>query len=66
MVATVPKRQYARKADIVRAIEAARASGLAVGALECRPDGTIRLFPGSGTKAEKLSEFDAWDAADRL
>jgi hypothetical protein len=63
------KRQYPRKADIVRAIQAARASGFAVGALECRPDGTIKLLPGSeiGDGAGiGLTDFEEWEAAGRL
>lgn len=59
-------RKYPRKADIVRAVDAARASGLAIHGLECRPDGTIRLFPSSGLKVDGTSEFDEWDKADRL
>ena len=66
MGAQVTKRRYARKADIVRAVEAARASGLAVRSLECRPDGTIRLFPASGEQREDRSDFEAWEAAGRL
>ncbi|MDF1835941.1 MAG: hypothetical protein P1U62_13820 [Alteraurantiacibacter sp. bin_em_oilr2.035] len=66
MVAAAPKRQYARKADIVRAMEAARAGGLAVAGLECRPDGTIILLPAITKKMDEQSAFEAWEAADRL
>jgi phage tail protein X len=66
MAAAVPKRQYARKADIVRAVEAARACGLAVQALDICPDGTIRLLPGAAPKKDGVNDFEAWEAAGRL
>lgn len=66
MVSASSKRTYPRKADIVRAVDAARASGLVVQGLECKPDGTIRLYPSSWLNAESSSEFDAWDKAKRL
>lgn len=66
MASTTLKRSYPRKADIVRTIDAARASGLPVQGIECKPDGTIRLFPSSWLEKDVSGDFDAWEKTGRL
>jgi hypothetical protein len=55
------RRSYPRKAEIMRAVEAARASGLPVSSmgLELTTEGTIRLLPPSPAGAAE-SEYDRW------
>lgn len=58
-------RTYPRKADIARAVQAARACGLDIAAIEISPAGAIRIVgPGADPSAE--SEFDVWDRAGKL
>ena len=64
-----PVRRYPRKADVSRAVQAARENGIAVRSVELRSDGTIRLSASAlgDRRAEgDGSEFDAWNAAGRL
>ena len=58
-------RAYPRKADIARAVQAARACGIDIAAIEISPEGAIRIVgPGSNPPAE--TEFDAWNRAGKL
>lgn len=60
-------RAYPRKADIARAVQAARACGLDIAAIEISPQGAIRIVgpcPGPNPPAE--TEFDAWDREGKL
>lgn len=49
-----------RQADYVRAVKAARASGLDVVRSEIGPDGRIILVHSAEKDAAPESEFDAW------
>jgi len=47
-----------KKSDVVRALSAARESGLDVAKLEIKPDGTLVL--SSGAEHEPSSPLDDW------
>jgi hypothetical protein len=59
-------RSYATRAQIARAVQAARANGVPVSLIETQRDGTIRV--GAIPVAEKLPKtlFDELDAEGRL
>ena len=57
---------YARKADVMRALDAVRASGLKVGAVELSRSGVIRIIDAGVTVDEPRSDFDRWEAAGKL
>jgi hypothetical protein len=60
-------RSYPRKAEIARAVEAAKACGIDVASIEVSRDGSIKVLgPGSGSGSPPPSEFDEWDKAGRL
>ena len=48
-----------RKADLERAVQAALKAGLAVAAVEIRPDGTIRVI--TDLTAVKGADLNPWD-----
>ena len=54
-------RAYPRKAEITRAVDAARTAGIAIGGVEVSPDGTIRILPASSTPVD--SAYDRWQAS---
>jgi hypothetical protein len=58
-------RAYPRKAEIARAVEAAKSCGIEVTAIEVSFDGSIKVF-GAGADPTTQSEFDKWDKAGRL
>lgn len=64
-----PRRRYPRKADVARAVDAVIATGIPVGTVELRPDGTIALstarVPANDGDGDG-SAFDAWERAGRL
>ena len=47
-----------KKTDVVRALAAARESGLVIAKLEIKPDGTLIL--SSGVESEPSSPLDDW------
>lgn len=51
-----PKPVYPTKAQIRRAVDAARENGIKVGGFELRPDGTITILPEKGTVADPARE----------
>jgi hypothetical protein len=52
-----------KQTDVVRAVKAAQAAGLDVGAVEISPDGTIRVKVGGDKYTEEpASPFDQWKA----
>lgn len=51
------------QADIKRAATAAKAAGLAVGAIEIAPNGTIRILVADAVKAA-LDPFEEFERAD--
>lgn len=52
-----------KQTDVVRAVKAAQAAGLDVGAVEISPDGTIRVkVAGDNNTEEPTSPFDQWKA----
>lgn len=57
---------YPRKAEVMRALDAVRASGLKVGMVELSPDGAIRIFDVQSKPDEQKSDFDKWEAAGKL
>ena len=59
-------RAYPRRAEINRAVTAARDVGIAVNGVEVAPDGTIRITSGRPEADRNSNEFDRWDAAGRL
>lgn len=59
-------RPYPRKADIARAVQAARDNGIAIAAVELSPTGVIKIFGANASPAEHASDFDRWDAAGKL
>ena len=59
------KRYYPRRAEITRAVEAAKACGIEVNGIEVSPDGSIKIISGAGGTPSE-SEFDTWDRAGRL
>jgi hypothetical protein len=59
------KRLYPRKAEIARAVEAAKACGIDVGGIEISPDGWIRVL-GVGRLSGTHGEYDKWDKAGLL
>lgn len=59
-------RAYPRRAEIHRAVAAARDMGMAVTTVDVRPDGTIRVMSGRPDGEIDKSEFERWDAAGRL
>lgn len=62
-------RRYARSSDIRRLVDATRASGVMIRAVEFSADGTVRLLPNAGSDSsgsDTKDEFDAWDKAGRL
>lgn len=50
-----------KQADLVRAVKAARAAGLAVTATQITPDGTIRLFHTESITCP-ASDYDRFEA----
>lgn len=57
------KRQGFKKADIMRAMDAAKAAGLDVGMVELAPDGTIRLAAKSRMATSLPDDmFAKWEA----
>jgi len=58
-------RGYPRKAEIARAVQAARACGLDITAIEISPEGAIRIV-GPNPLPPAESEFDAWNRAGKL
>lgn len=57
------KRAYPRKAEIARAVEAAKACGLDVAGIEVSPNGSIRLLENRAIPQPE-NDFDRWE--DRL
>lgn len=60
------RRSYPRKADISRAVEAARANGIRVSSVTVNPDGSIKLSAVDDAPAQSETLFDAWDKEGRL
>lgn len=58
--------RYPRRAEITRLVQAARATGVNVGSIDVRPDGSIRINTDSGAIERPDTEFDRWDKAGRL
>lgn len=62
---TAPARlRYPRKAEIARAVEAAKSCGLDVAGFEVSPDGTIRIMEARAVPSLPANDFDRF--ADRL
>jgi len=62
---TVPARlRYPRKAEIARAVEAAKACGLDVSGIEVSPDGTIRIVEARAVPKQPANDFERYQ--DRL
>jgi hypothetical protein len=59
-------RHYPRRAEITRAVAAARDMGITVSGIELSPEGIIRVTSSSHTSSATDNEFDRWDAAGRL
>ena len=59
-------RSYPRKAEITRAVEAAKACGVPIDSIEVSPNGTIKISRGARTTNRQDSEFDRLDAEGRL
>ncbi len=57
-------RTYPRKAEIARAVEAAKQCGIEVAGIEVSRDGCIKVLGASS--ASSPSEFDKWDKDGRL
>lgn len=57
---TATERRYPRKAEIARAVEAAKACGLSVGGIEIGPDGTIRVLQAAPGGLD--SPYERWKA----
>jgi len=51
-----------RQCDVVRAVKAARTTGLPVGGFELTPEGTIRVMFLSAPDSEPANDFDRWQA----
>lgn len=69
MSAAKPVRRYPRKAEVARAVEAVIATGIPVGRVELRPDGTIALSTvrvSISQGDEDGSVFDEWERTGRL
>lgn len=49
-----------KKADVTRALNAAKDAGLEIAVTEIKPDGTIRLICGPAQYGSSLSPFDEW------
>lgn len=60
------RRSYATRAVVNRAIDIARANGIAVNGLALLPDGTVRITTESNAAARAETAFDTWDKAGRL
>jgi hypothetical protein len=56
---------YPRKAEIARAVEAAKACGIDVAGIEVSRDGCIKVL-GPASAPSPLTEFDKWEKAGRL
>lgn len=56
--------RYPRKAEIARAVEAAKACGLDVAGFEVSPDGTIRIMEARVVPANPANDFERY--ADKL
>lgn len=48
------------EAQVRRAVKGALSAGFAVGAVEIKPDGTIRILPESPTPAQTAPEPKEW------
>lgn len=57
--------RYPRKAEIARAIEAAREGGLKVTGIEVSSAGIIKVL-GPGHPTTTQNDFDKWDSEGRL
>ena len=57
---------YPRRAQITRAVAAARHSGIEVAEIELGSDGSIRISSSRPSSTDARTEFDRWDAAGRL
>lgn len=64
--AVTRRRSYPRKAEIVRAVEAAKLSGLDVAGIEVSPEGVIKIVEARAIPKQPESEFDRWDREGRL
>lgn len=60
------RRSYPRKADISRAVEAARANGIRVSSVTVNPDGSIKLSAVEDSAGRNETLFDALDKEGRL
>jgi hypothetical protein len=60
---TFPRLRYPHKAEIVRAVEAAKACGLDVAGVEVSPNGTIKIIEARALP-QPQDEFERWN--DRL
>lgn len=67
MTARCPtSRQYPRKSDITRAVEAAKACGVDVGGIEVMPTGAIKILDRREARIGSETEFDRWEREGRL
>lgn len=51
-----------RQADVVRAVKAARAADVTVGAVEVTPEGIIRIVARLPVEQSPIDPFDTWKA----
>ena len=58
--------RYPTRAQIARAVQAARENGVSVSTLDVQPNGTIRVSAGPSMVSSSPSLFDELDAAGRL
>lgn len=60
-----PKGRYATKAEIVRAIAAARAGGLRVAEIQIKRDGSITILSEEASRGRgRMSDYDKWKQDD--
>lgn len=52
---------YPGKVALRRAIDAARACGVDVGAIEVSPDGSIRIIDARMVPRQPVDEFERWE-----
>lgn len=66
MITTKSRSSYPTRAQIARAVQAARENGVIVQAVETLPDGTIRVGVAAHAQAPTTSLFDELNAAGQL
>lgn len=59
-MSSAARRTYPRKVEITRAVEAAKAAGIKIGAVRITPEGAIEIVQADSIRVAK-DEFEQWE-----